>query len=99
VFGVGIFRSDGVMVSGPNTKDAGEIPDAVEGVGEVRLSVDRLLLLPGSFEIAVSCYDESITHAYDFIQRAARLDVEPGVPREHHGAVSLGGTFSVRAGG
>ena len=95
VFGVGIFRTDGLMVSGPNTKDFDLIPEVIEGNGSVELRIPRLLLLPGTYDVAVSCYDETITMAFDFIQKAIRFHVEPGFPAERHGMTSLGGTFLI----
>jgi ABC-type polysaccharide/polyol phosphate transport system ATPase subunit len=96
VFGLAVHRLDGVHVTGPNTRQAGSVPDRIEGTGTVDLRIDRLLLLPGTYDISASLYDYACLHAYDFRHRSFRFDVEPGSPREEFGVVSLGGSWEVR---
>jgi ABC-type polysaccharide/polyol phosphate transport system ATPase subunit len=91
VFGVAVHSLDGVEISGPNTRDAGLVPDKIDGTGTVDLRVPRLLLLPGVYDLSGAVYDYSRTHPYDHRHRVARFDVEPGDPREEHGFTSLGG--------
>lgn len=89
VFGMAIYRVDGVHITGPNTKDSGHIPEQVDGPGYVDVTFNRLMLLPGTFDVSVSIYDESILHCYDFRHLGFRFDVMRGLPNEQHGAVSL----------
>ena len=96
VFGLAVYRIDGVHVTGPNTRDAGCVPDRIDGKGQVDLRIDRLLLLPGSYELSASLYDYSCMHPFDFRHRDFGFDVEPGEPREAHGMVSLGGKWDVQ---
>jgi Wzt C-terminal domain len=77
VFGVAVHSLDGVEVSGPNTRDAGLVPDKIDGIGTVDLAVPRLLLLPGTYDLSGAVYDYSRTHPYDHRHRVARFDVEP----------------------
>ncbi len=95
VFFVPINTLDGTNVSGPNTRDAGCVPESLEGEGHVDLHVDRLLLLPGTYDLSASIIDFSCLHTYDFLKHALRFDVEPGEPRETYGIVSMGGTWDV----
>ena len=97
VFFIPINSLDGTNVSGPNTRDAGCVPDSLEGEGHVDLSVDRFPLLPGTYDASASLLDFSCLHTYDFLHHALRFDVEPGEPRETYGFVSLGGTWKVGA--
>ena len=97
VFGVAVYSIDGVHVTGPNTRDAGCVPEKIAGLGHVDLVVDRLLLLPGTYEITAALYDYSCLHAFDHRHRAFRFDVEPGDPHESHGVVSLGGRWRIEA--
>ena len=46
----------------------------------VDLTVDRLMLLPGTYDISASLYDYAIVHPFDFRQRAVRFDVDAGDP-------------------
>jgi ABC-type polysaccharide/polyol phosphate transport system ATPase subunit len=96
VFSFAVSTPDGMLVSGPNTKEARVSVDKVEGEGTVDLRVDRLLLLLGNYDVTVECTNESVTHSYDRRAKALRFDVKPGTPHETFGGVvSLGGTFSI----
>ncbi len=97
VFGVGVHRLDGIHITGPNTKQADLRLDAIEGSGHVDLVVDRLLLLPGTYDLSVAAYDWTLQHAYDHRHRFQRFDVERGEPAEEHGLVSLGGRWDASA--
>jgi ABC-2 type transport system ATP-binding protein len=96
VFGIGIHRIDGVHLTAPNSREAGVVPDLVEGVGHVDVSFDRLMLLPGTYDVSASIVDYAILHTFDFRQRAFRFDVLPGNPHETFGGVvSLGGRWRI----
>jgi ABC-type polysaccharide/polyol phosphate transport system ATPase subunit len=96
VFSFAISTPDGMLVSGPNTKEAQVSVEKVEGEGTVDLRVDRLLLLLGNYDVTVECTNDSVTHSYDRRAKALRFDVKPGTPHETFGGVvSLGGTFSI----
>jgi ABC-type polysaccharide/polyol phosphate transport system ATPase subunit len=100
VFGFAIFTLEGVLVTGPNTREAGLECARIDGKGVVELTIDRMLLLPGTYDISVSLYDHAITHPYDFRQKVLRFDVEAGTPHETFGGVvSLGGRWTVTGGG
>lgn len=99
VFGLGLHTVEGQHVSGPNTLEAGRVPDRLDGSGVVELRVPRLMLLPGGYDVSVSAFDESLTHPYDFRTRALRVQVDAGLPRETHGVVSLGGTWTMPGAG
>ncbi|HUR48096.1 MAG TPA: ABC transporter ATP-binding protein [Acidimicrobiales bacterium] len=93
VFGVGVHRLDGIHITGPNTKQADLRLDAIDGSGHVDLVLDRLLLLPGTYDLSAAAYDWTLQHAYDHRHRFQRFDVERGEPTEEHGLVSLGGRW------
>jgi ABC-type polysaccharide/polyol phosphate transport system ATPase subunit len=93
VFGLALYSIDGVHVTGPNTRDAGFVPDRLEGAGWVDLHVARLLLVPGIYDVSASLVDYSCLHIYDFRHRALRFDVERGEPEEQYGVTSLGGVW------
>ena len=96
VFRIVVLRVDGIEISGPNTREGGCVPERVEGSGFVDLVVDRLPLLPGTYDMNVSVHDYSILHEYDVRHRAFRFDVEQGEPRESLGLVTLGGRWHFR---
>lgn len=96
VFSFSISTPDGVLVTGPNTKDAKVWVDKVQGEGTVDLHVDRLLLLLGNYDVSAECTNESVTHSYDRLSRGLRFDVRPGTPHETFGGLmSLGGHWSI----
>jgi len=95
VFGLAIYNLEGLLVTGPNTREAGMVPDKIDGDGVIDLAIDRLMLLPGTYDISASLYDYAIVHPFDFRQRAVRFDVDAGDPHETFGGVmSLGGRWS-----
>lgn len=91
VFGIGVHRMDGIHITGPNTKQARLELGTLQGRGQVDLVVDRLLLLPGVYDLSVAAYDWSLQNAYDHRHRFQRFDIERGTPAEEHGLISLGG--------
>jgi ABC-2 type transport system ATP-binding protein len=98
VFGFAIFTLEGVLVTGPNTREAGLECDRIGGTGVVELTIPRMMLLPGTYDVSVSLYDHAITHPYDFRQKVLRFDVEVGTPHETFGGVvSLDGRWSIEA--
>jgi ABC-type polysaccharide/polyol phosphate transport system ATPase subunit len=94
VFGFAIYTIDGVQVTGPNTREAGYVPDRLEGQGHLDLCIERLLLVRGIYDVSVSLVDYALLHTYDFRHRAFRFDVERGWPEEQHGVVSLRGSWA-----
>jgi ABC-2 type transport system ATP-binding protein len=95
VFGLGLHRIDGVHITGPNTRDADVVPAKIDGPGYVDFRIDRLLLLPGTYDVSASIFNFTVTHNYDARVRALRFDVTHGVPHEQLGVVSLGGSWDL----
>jgi len=89
VFGLAITTVEGFLVTGPNSRNVGCIPEKLDGSGSVDVTFDPLRLLPGTYDLSVSLYDYSCLHPYDFRQNVLRFDVERGPIREEFGVVSL----------
>ncbi len=91
VFGLGIQHISGPLVSGPNTRDSGDIPAVLTGTGSVDIVVKRLPLLPGTYDLSASVWD---------YPTSARL--RPAQPRHairrasgrQHGGVRVGDAAS-----
>ncbi|HEV3451070.1 MAG TPA: ABC transporter ATP-binding protein [Acidimicrobiia bacterium] len=98
VFGFWIQRFDGAYVTAPNLRDADLVPEKVDGEGWVDYRVDRLLLLPGAYDLSAAVYDYTLNHPYDHRERTLRFDVEFGEPHEERGLVSFGGEWSMGEG-
>ena len=99
VFGLAIHRPDGLHVNGPNTRDAGLAIDHIEGAGHVDYRVDRLALLPGTYELSVSAYDQTCHHAFDYHHRRFPFRVRLGGVKEQHGLVYMSSRWTHMAGG
>lgn len=96
VFGLAIHTLEGMHVTGPNSREGGQVPDVLDGRGYVDLHVPRLMLLPGTYDVTTGLSDLAALHFYDFHHYALRFDVEPGEPKESYGGVvSLGGLWQV----
>jgi ABC-type polysaccharide/polyol phosphate transport system ATPase subunit len=95
VWGMALYTLDGVWVTGPSTREVGLFPDRLEpgSEGWVDLRVDRLLLLPGTYDVSASLFNITGAQVYDMRHRAFRFDVEFGDPHEEYGFVSLGGNW------
>jgi ABC-2 type transport system ATP-binding protein len=95
VWGMGLYTLDGVWVTGPNTQEVGLLPDRLEpgAEGWIDLRVDRLLLLPGTYDVSTWLFNMTGGQSYDVRHRSFRFDVELGDPHEEHGLVSLGGDW------
>jgi ABC-2 type transport system ATP-binding protein len=95
VFGIGIETLGGQPLAGPNTRDVEVIPEKINGTGVVDMTIDRLLLLPGTYDVAASLYDYSCSHPYDHRLHVMRFDVEPGAPSQQHGSIALDGRWTI----
>jgi ABC-type polysaccharide/polyol phosphate transport system ATPase subunit len=95
VFGIAIYRIDGAEVCGPNSRDGGAVPDRIEGKGHVDFHVERLPLLPGTYDLSASLCNFTLSHAYDHRHRSHRFDVEPGSQYSGIGVLALEGDWEV----
>jgi ABC-type polysaccharide/polyol phosphate transport system ATPase subunit len=88
VFGIGIFRKDGVCCYGTNTAIDGHHLGKLAGEGEIRVAIGRLDLVEGDYllDVAVHARDG---HPYDYHSRLYALAVrsrvkDTGVARLAH---------------
>ncbi len=87
VFGVAVYRSDGLHVSGPNTRFSGYPIEHIEGEGEIDYTIVSLPLLEGTYEFSVACYDQMLQHAYDHQHRLYTFRVRTGRLHERFGLI------------
>jgi len=85
VFGVAIYRHDGVHVNGPNTKTSDYPIDYIEGEGSIDYVVDSLPLLEGEYQFSAAVYDYSCTHPYDHHERMYSFKVRRGRVKDAYG--------------
>jgi ABC-type polysaccharide/polyol phosphate transport system ATPase subunit len=89
VFGIAIYRDDGVHVNGPNTKFAEYHIDRVEGKGTVDYVVDSFPLLMGTYFLSAVIYDYSCVEPFDHQHKAYTFTVVPGACPERYGLVHM----------
>jgi lipopolysaccharide transport system ATP-binding protein len=96
VFGMAIFREDGVHVTGPNTGFQGmEIP-VLEGPGTIRYCIPNLPLLTGKYLVTVAVHSLNALEMYDYHDRTYQFRVV-GSSRglhERYGLMTMGGEWS-----
>ncbi|MBP8002584.1 MAG: ABC transporter ATP-binding protein [Chloroflexi bacterium] len=93
IFGLAIFRTDGVHVNGPNVRHSGLNMGVVQGSGVLRYQVERLPLLPAHYQVTVAVYDSFIRRAFDHHDRAYPLRVIGGGTKEIDGVVTIPATW------
>jgi lipopolysaccharide transport system ATP-binding protein len=87
VFGIGIFRKDGVCCYGTNTAIDGLVIEKVEGDGEVTVAIDRLDLVEGEYLLDVAVHGRD-GHPYDYHSRLYAFAVRSRV--KDTGVIRLG---------
>jgi ABC-type polysaccharide/polyol phosphate transport system ATPase subunit len=97
MIGLAIETIEGVVLTGPNTRDGGLRCDRLVGDGFVDLRIPRLMLLTGTYDVTAAVYSADGLHPFDHVQRLLRFDVERGDPAEEGGVFSLGGTWEGEA--
>lgn len=98
VFGVAIYRRDGLQVNGPNTK-ASDFPIPwVEGKGQVDYVIDTLPLLEGTYKFSASVYDHYLAHAYDHHHQLYSFRVKRGGTAETYGVFYIPSRWEHRRG-
>ena len=82
VFGLAVETIDGVWAWGHHTRDAGYVPEYIEGPGSIDYHIPSLPLQVGTFDLHASIVDHSTVHVFDFLRACYRFDVEHGETRE-----------------
>jgi lipopolysaccharide transport system ATP-binding protein len=93
VFGIAVHSTEGVHVTGPNTKTAKMDIPVLSGAGAIEYVIDALPLLPGEYALSVAVYDRLVRHPYDHHDRLYRFRVGKGRTLERQGIVTFGGTW------
>ncbi len=97
VFGIALFSSTQVHVTGTNTKIDGADLGTISGRGHVDFHIDSLPLTPGDYELTVAISDEFVQHNYDRREREFHLAVRSGRRLSPEGLMDLRGKWSLGA--
>jgi lipopolysaccharide transport system ATP-binding protein len=87
IFGVALFRSDGVYVYGPNTRFDGVLDGDWHGVHTVFLHYPKLPLLSGHYRVSVAIFDSG--HVKPHVWHNQLYDLEVAQDVEDHGIVLI----------
>ena len=77
--GFALHRIDGVHVSGVNIREQGMAPPLLSGRGHFDYVIDRLPLLPSTYDLTVALQDKGCTHDYDWWENGFRFEVDPAI--------------------
>jgi ABC-type polysaccharide/polyol phosphate transport system ATPase subunit len=87
IFGVALFRGDGVYVYGPNTRFDHVLEGRYHGVYTFWIHYPRLPLLAGSYRVSVAIYDHG--HLAPHVWHNQLYGFEVGADVEDHGIVQI----------
>ena len=96
VFALAIHTLEGSVVTNPHTRDAAIVPTEVSGSGFVDLVVERLPLLPGTYDLSGAITDSAALHTYDERHRERRFDVDAGAQSDGwSGLITMNGRWAL----
>ena len=100
VFGLALFRQDGLHLTGPNTSFAGLKLPPLHGTGTVTYTIPALPFLDGLFHVSAAVHAPGDGEMYDYHDRAYTFRVvNPDDGRhERYGVMSAGGAWTHTAG-
>lgn len=89
VFGLVVYRADGVLCTVSNTEYGGLPIRYIEGEGSLRYKVPSTLLLPGSYAMTVHLYDHTCKFPFDHHEKRYHFRIIPGENTEKWGVFHL----------
>ena len=87
IFGVALFRSDGLYIHGPNTRFDGVLDRDFHGVYTFFIRWKELPLLTGEYRLSIAIFDQH--HIKPHIWHNQMYDIEIIAPIDDHGLISL----------
>ena len=87
IFGVAIFRSDGVYIHGPNTRFDGVLDGTYHGIYTYFIRWKSLALLSGRYRLSIAVFDK--LHLKPHIWQNQLYDFEISSDVEDHGLIQL----------
>jgi len=87
IFGVALFRDDGVYVFGPNTRYDGVLEGTYNGIYTYFIVYPELPLLAGNYRISIAVFDKSHLKPHVWHNQLYEIEILQDV--EDHGLVRL----------
>jgi ABC-2 type transport system ATP-binding protein/lipopolysaccharide transport system ATP-binding protein len=94
VFGIALYSTSDVHITGTNTKIAGVTLPTISGTGWVDFEIPDLPVTAGDYEVTVAISDQFVQHNFDRREREWRLPVRHSGRIEPEGVVDLRGTWT-----
>lgn len=94
VLGIGFHHESGAHVAGPNTRQQGLAIPCLEGTGYIDFVMTSCPLNVGTYQISAAAVDDTLTHMYDYRDKAFELRVRQGARPVRIGIVDLPGRFT-----
>ena len=94
VFGLALYRDDGLHLIGPNTKSSDCDIKHIEGTGSIDYAIDSVPLQPGVYFLTAAIFDYSCLHDYDHWHRCFTFKIIANERiKEKNGVVLLSATW------
>jgi lipopolysaccharide transport system ATP-binding protein len=74
VFGIAIYSENGTLIYGSNTAIAGYIPERTVGNNEIRLIIDKLVMIEGKFSLTIAAHNKENV-PYDWLDKQFSFNV------------------------
>lgn len=94
VFGIALYSTSDVHITGTNTKIAGVTMPTISGTGWVDFEISDLPVTAGDYEVTIAISDQFVQHNFDRREREWRLPVRHSGRIEPEGVVDLRGTWT-----
>ncbi len=96
VLSYSLYRTDGVLVAGANTRAMAPRLQIPVGRTSLRLAVPHCQLLPADYEVSVALVDQASQVVIDASERNCRFEVAPGSEHvERLGLIELAGDWTI----
>lgn len=88
IWGIAIHRTDGTLCFGNSTTELKSTPESFSGEGELSFEIERMLFLPGDYQVSVSFHNLDRSETYDYHDRKYRFRITKG-PEVQAGVASI----------
>ena len=89
IFGLGFYRDEGIMVSGPNTQSGDFSTKDLPLEGTLRYQCPQLSFLPGKYHLSIALYDTTGSLPFDHLHKFLSFDVVDDTDVPRHGLVEV----------
>jgi len=99
VFGIAIYRQDGIHITGPNTTQAGLTLPTIDGPGRITYEIASLPLLEGLYSFSIAVVSQNENEIFDYHDRIYpfRVTNRDAHIKERYGLLTLGGKWKFDA--